>query len=188
MTAPRLLLALLVLVLAPPAAAETCPPTRLDTAREAELIEGLRTAEDAAAARVYNTRLWELWTEAPDAHAQALLDSGMARLRLGDLGKALKAFEALVAYCPDYAEGYNQRAFAHYLRQDFAPALADLDAALARSPRHIGALSGKALTLMGLGRDRAALEALEAALALNPWLSERALLPVLKRRLGEQEL
>ena len=186
MTVLRLLFA--VLLLSQPLAAQTCPPSSLETAREAELIEGLREAADAAAARSYNTRLWELWTEAPDDRAQTLLDSGMARLRLGDIGKALKAFEALVAYCPDYAEGYNQRAFAHYLRQDFAPALADLDAALARSPRHIGALSGKALTLMGLGRDRAALEALEAALALNPWLSERALLPVLKRRLGETKL
>ena len=186
MTALRLLLALVLL--AQPVAGQGCPPAELDVAREADLIDALRAAPDAGAARAYNARLWELWTDAPDAHAQSLLDSGMARLRMGDVGKALKAFDALIAYCPDYAEGYNQRAFARYLRQDFAPALADLDAALARSPRHIGALSGKALTLMGLGRDRSALEALEAALALNPWLSERALLPVLKQRLGDEEL
>jgi len=106
----------------------------------------------------------------------------------GDLRNAVAAFDALIAYCPDYAEGYNQRAFARYLRQDFAPALEDLDAALARSPRHIGALSGKALTLMGLGRDREALATLRAALALNPWLSERALVPVLEERLGAEDL
>jgi hypothetical protein len=37
-------------------------------------------------------------------------------------------------------------------------------------------LSGKALTLMGLGRDAEAQTVLRAALALNPWLEERALL------------
>jgi len=81
-----------------------------------------------------------------------------------------------VDYCPAYAEGYNQRAFVNFLRQNFAPALEDLDRALALSPRHIAALSGKALTLMGLGRDAEAQDVLRSALELNPWLNERHLL------------
>ncbi|WP_233489347.1 tetratricopeptide repeat protein [Rhodovulum sp. 12E13] len=170
-----------------PAGAE-CPPATPDAAEESRLIDALRAAPDAAAARKFNAALWALWTDAPDARAQALLDRGMARLRLGDLATALRALDELVAYCPDYAEGYNQRAFARYLAGDYAAALSDLDAALARSPRHVGALSGKALSLMGLGQDRKALAALEAALALNPHLSERALLPVLKERLGAEDL
>ena len=177
----------LAMSLAIPAAAD-CPPATLDTEAETRLIESLRAAPDAAAARKYNARLWEMWTDAPDPQAQNLLDSGMARIRLGDLKNAIKAFDALVAYCPEFAEGYNQRAFARYLRQEFEPALADLDAALALSPRHVGALSGKALVLMGLGRDRAALETLEVALDLNPHLSERALVAVLEERLGATDL
>ena len=55
-------------------------------------------------------------------------------------------------------------------------ALADLDLALERSPRHVGALSGKALTLMGLGRADEAQAVLREALALNPWIPERGLL------------
>ena len=180
--------AFLFLSLPAVAPASDCPEWELDRAREGALIAELQAAPDATAARGLNGALWKLWTQAPDAHAQDLLDSGMARMRMGDMRKAIAAFTALIDYCPDFAEGYNQRAFAHYLRQDFAPALADLDAALALSPRHVGALSGRALTLMGLGRDREALEALRAALALNPWLSERALLPVLEQRLGAQDL
>jgi len=176
-----------LLAVALPAAAE-CPPHDLETAREAGLIEDLRQAPDADAARDINAALWALWTDAPDRRAQELLDSGMARMRMGDLRNAEKAFDELVAYCPDYAEGYNQRAFANYLRHDFAAALVDLEIALELSPRHIGALSGKALTLMGLGRDREALAAIEAALALNPHLSERSIVPVLKDRLGEEDL
>ena len=82
----------------------------------------------------------------------------------------------LVAYCPDYAEGFNQRAFAAFLAEDYAAALTDLDMALAIMPDHVAALSGKALTLMGLGRHDEAQVVLREALKLNPWLGERALL------------
>ncbi|RVT85943.1 tetratricopeptide repeat protein [Rhodobacteraceae bacterium CCMM004] len=120
--------------------------------------------------------MWEIWTDAPDEIAQALLDDGMARRSSYDFLGAQAAFDRLVGYCPDYAEGYNQRAFVAFLRQDYAAALEDLDRALARAPSHVGALSGKALTLMGLGRMDAAQETLRAALRLNPWIPERGLL------------
>jgi Flp pilus assembly protein TadD len=74
----------------------------------------------------------------------------------------------------------------NFLRQDFSAALPDLDRALALSPRHIGALSGRALTLTGLGRKAEAALSLRAALALNPWLTERSLLPALEA--DEEEL
>ena len=90
-----------------------------------------------------------------------------------DFLPALEAFDKLTAYCPDYAEGYNQRAFVNFLRQDYEAALVDLDLAIARSPRHIAAIAGKALTLIGLQRDAEAQRVLREALALNPWLSER---------------
>jgi len=43
-------------------------------------------------------------------------------------------------------------AFSAYLQGRFGDALDDLELALDRSPTHIGALSGKALTLFGMGR------------------------------------
>ena len=113
---------------------------------------------------------------APDAAAQALLDQGMAARSSYDFLRAIDKFDRLVAYCPDYAEGYNQRAFVNFLREDFSAALIDLDLALERSPSHVGALSGKALTLMGLGQMDAAQVVLREALALNPWIPERGLL------------
>ena len=51
-----------------------------------------------------------------------------------------------------------------------------LDRALERSPDHIAALAGKALTLTGLGRIDAAQGILRRALELNPWLPERGML------------
>jgi len=93
-----------------------------------------------------------------------------------DLLGARDTLDQLVAYCPEYAEGYNQRAFARFLRADYQLALDDLDIALGLSPRHTGALTGKALTLIRLGRDPEAQAILREAVALNPWLNERALI------------
>ncbi len=169
-----------------PAAADTCPAAPDHSAALAALINEARSAEDRGAGMEVSDRMWALWAEAPDARAQELLDEGMERRQSYDYDGAMAAFEALVDYCPDYAEGYNQRAFIAYLRQDYEAALPDLDAALDRTPRHVAALTGKALTLVAMGRNGEAALALRAALDMNPWLSERALLPVLEQ--GEDTL
>ncbi len=178
--------ALIALFLATPALAQECPATPDHSTELTELIEAVQVAPDEGAARMLASDFWAIWTDAPDAYAQELLDEGMERRRVFDFNGALKALDALVSYCPDYAEGYNQRAFVNFLRQDFSAALPDLDRAIALSPRHVAALSGRALTLTGLGRKAEAALSLRAALALNPWLSERSLLPALET--GEEEL
>jgi tetratricopeptide (TPR) repeat protein len=178
----------LVLPAAAAAAEDACAPLPDDGMRRDALHADLARAPNEAIARSVNARLWALWTTAPDAHAQELLDSGISRMRMGDLDAAISAFGALIAYCPAYAEGWNQRAFARFLAGDDAGALADLDAALARVPRHVGALSGKALTLIRLDREAEALVVLEKAVALHPFLAERALLPRLRRELGDREI
>ncbi|WP_424831211.1 tetratricopeptide repeat protein [Ruegeria sp.] len=156
--------------------AETCPDALDHSADIDALIAQVQGAASQADARVISNQMWELWTDAPDVRAQALLDQGMGLIQIGDLAGAYSILNALVDYCPDYAEGYNQRAFASYLRKDYAAALNDLDAAIDLSPTHIGALSGRALSLLGLERIDEARAALKHALQLNPWLAERALL------------
>lgn len=155
---------------------DTCPAAPDHTVKADQLIQQLQLAPDESASYPISAQLWQLWLDAPDAQAQALLDRGMAKRRVADYAGAIAEFDQLVAYCPDYAEGYNQRAFANFLRADFEEALADLELALARSPRHVAALSGKALTLIGLKRDAEAQTFLKEALSLNPWLSERRFL------------
>ncbi len=155
--------------------AKSCPAVPDHNAALDGLFAEMAAAENETDARVISNQMWELWTDAPDEAAQALLDRGMQARSSYDFLGALEALDGLVAYCPDYAEGYNQRAFVNYLRQDFATALVDLDRTIERSPRHVGALSGKALSLLALGRVEEARAALTAALALNPWLSERHL-------------
>lgn len=163
-------------LLAAPALAQTCPEAPDHSARMSEILSELGNAQTEMAGRALSNSLWELWTDAPDATAQAMLDEGMSRRGVSDFLGARTVFSRLITYCPDYAEGYNQRAFASFLSEDYESALADLDRTLAIIPNHVGALSGKALTLIAMGRNEEGQAALRAAVALNPWLSERALL------------
>ncbi|APX11936.1 tetratricopeptide repeat protein [Tateyamaria omphalii] len=159
-----------------PVWAIACPAPPDIAAELGALIEEANAAPDERAGRAASDKMWQVWLRAPDASAQEVLDRGMRQRGNFDFVGAYDSFDALVAYCPDYAEGYNQRAFISFLREDFAAALMDLDRALALSPDHVGAQSGRALTLMNLGRRDEARAQLEAALVNNPWLSERHLL------------
>ena len=163
-------------LMAPPVFADTCPAVPDHTVRLGEIVTELGAARGEGEARVLTQELWSLWTDAPDDISQALLDEGMRQRSNFDFLGARDTLDGLVEYCPDYAEGYNQRAFASFLRRDFDAALADLDIALSIMPNHIAALSGKGLTLLEMGRNDEAQQALRDAVRMNPWLQERALL------------
>jgi len=168
---------LFALVLAAPAWAE-CPAAPDISAQLDALVDEARTAPNERAGQDVSGRMWQQWLRAPDAQAQSWLEEGMERRRVFDFAGAIAAFDALVAYCPDYAEGYNQRAFVHFLREDHDAALVDLDKTLSLQPRHVGALTGKGLTLFALDRVTEGQDAIRAAVELNPWVSERRLLDV----------
>lgn len=165
----------LALLAATPAIAD-CPPGPDHGGEEARLLAEIRVAPNEYAAAQMSNALWALWVTAPDAKAQQLLDTGMQAHRAFDHAAALSALDDLITYCPEYAEGYNQRAFVNYTRLNYDAAVADLDRALARNPSHTGALTGKALSLMGLDRHDDAQRVLREALKVNPWLSERRFL------------
>ncbi|MCF2869943.1 hypothetical protein L0664_02580 [Octadecabacter sp. G9-8] len=167
--------AALLAVIAAPAFAD-CPAGTDYSADIVQIVENMRAAPSEGAARGYSAAMWEIWLDAPDELAQAMLDEGLALNQMGDRAASRAKLSELVAYCPDYAEGYNQRAFAAFLQSDFEAALVDLDAAIALQPVHLGALTGKVLTLIRMGREDEAQTVLRTALAINPWLAERALL------------
>jgi len=169
-----------------PALGDTCPAAPDHSAALGALILATQQAPNEMLARQSAVQMWAYWADAPNDHAQILLDEGMDRLRSYDFDGALIALDALVDYCPNYAEGYNQRAYVNFLRQDYAAALPDLDRAVDLSPQHVAAIAGQALTFVELDRKAEAALALRAALRLNPWLSERRLLPVLEQ--NEDEL
>lgn len=157
-------------------AASACPPVPDQSAQLRGLFDRARAASSESEGRLVSGLMWQVWLQAPDDAAQQVLDRGLARRSSFDFLGAMADFERLIDYCPHFAEGFNQRAYIHFLREDFADALSDLDRALVLSPDHVPALTGRALTLLKLGQIAQARQQLQAALALNPWLSERFLL------------
>jgi len=159
-----------------PALAQTCPLVTDNSVRFQELVTTAQAAPDEATARALSQEFWDIWFSAPDQQAQELLDEGLARFQAYDFERAVTAYDALIAYCPDYGEGYNQRAFVAFIRENYADAVADLERALERDPDHFAAMAGLAQSLTRLGRVEAAQAMLRRALALNPWLPERHML------------
>ncbi len=156
--------------------AEGCPAVPDRAPESAKVLDKIRAAPDEMSARLLTNELWSIWSEAPDEKAQKMLDHGMRSRAAYDFDAAIAAFDALTAYCPDYAEGYNQRAFVRFIQQDYATALEDLERALALAPTHVAAMAGQALTLMSLGRTKAGQSVLRDALKMHPWLPERHML------------
>lgn len=168
---------ILGLALCCPAMAGACPPAEVVSEQQRHLFTALKNAENERAGHTVQDQIWRLWIVAPDAKSQSILDEGRERIRYGDYETAEAMLSELIIYCPAYAEGWNQRAFVRFLRQDYGRALDDITMALDLEPRHFGALAGRATTLINMGRTKVGLAALREALKINPWLSERHMLP-----------
>lgn len=153
-----------------------CPDPADVSGELQSLVAKANAAETVTEGRRVSNEMWHVWLRAPDEVAQEALDAGMARREVYDFAGAIKHFDVLAEYCPTYAEGFNQRAFVHFLSQDYDKALVDLDIALSLQPLHVAAQSGRALTLMNMGRIAEARTQMMIAVENNPWLSEAALL------------
>ena len=156
--------------------AQSCTEAEPRPERRAQLLEDLASSSDFSAGQRAANSLWEFWMQAPDEKAQEMLRDGMSRRSQYALEDAEIILDSLVAYCPLYAEGWNQRAFVRYLRQNYQGSIEDIERTLTLEPKHFGALSGKALALMKQGRDGLAKLAITRAIEVHPWLNERSLL------------
>jgi Tfp pilus assembly protein PilF len=160
--------------LAGPALAEE--PAAQSTERE-RLFEALKNAPTEKAGRAAERAVWEYWMAAgPTGAVRDKLRTAMDALSGRDFDRAMTLLDEVVAAAPEYAEGWNQRAFAHFLLGSLDDSLEDLDRTLELEPKHFGALSGKAIVLMRQGRVRLGQKALRKAVAIHPWLKERSLL------------
>lgn len=159
------------------AAQEACPAALDVPANSASLMAQIKAAADAQSAKTLTNLMFEkYWTMAPDARAQSLLDAGMSKRAGYDYAGAAEDLDALIAYCPDYAEGYNQRAFVAYLRGNYGSAVSFLETAIEINPQHFAALAGLAVSLIYQGRMEAGQNVLRDALSFNPWLPEQGFL------------
>jgi tetratricopeptide (TPR) repeat protein len=151
----------------PPAeATPSTPRDRLET-----LFETLAD-ENAADPRRTAHRIAEIWSQSGSDSMDLLLSRGREAMEDEAYEKAVDHFTALVELAPDFAEGWNGRATAHFLNDEYWLAVADIQRVLALEPRHFGALSGLAIIMERVGEDAKAMAAARAAIAVNPHMEE----------------
>ena len=135
-----------------------------------DLFARLRLATAPAEIEVLQNGIWQLWLATTDAALDKELETGMRALQAGDHALAIAHFTRIIEARPDFAEGWNKRATARYLRGEYRASLADIGETLRREPRHFGALWGQATMLRQLGEYRRALRVLGRLAAICPHL------------------
>jgi tetratricopeptide (TPR) repeat protein len=153
-----------------------CPIVLDVTGEKDAMLDRLATASDYSASQRAVNAIWTYWQTAPDAQAQEWLDEGLARIRYADYEKAKSVLGALVNYCPEYAEGHNQLAFAQFLAQEYDASAETLKTAMALEPRHFGAIAGMGLIAHQRGNLGAAKIWIKRAVKVHPFLNERFIL------------
>jgi tetratricopeptide (TPR) repeat protein len=141
-----------------------------DDPRLGPLFDTLRTAPSGEAASAAERQIWQIWIEHKNPEIARLMREGIAAMSEDDEDAALDAFDAVVKYDKNFAEGWNKRATVEFAMGDFDASIADIERTLALEPRHFGALSGLGQIYLSLGRKDLALKAFRAALAIDPHL------------------
>lgn len=177
----RLATAALLLAITPAqwVAAETFARSAAQSAELDALFSSLSASTSEPEAREIADRIWRIWTKPDDPVLAGRVDDIITRAGFAGPAGQLPQIEALITDYPDYPEGWNLRATAHFMRGAYEQSLADIDKTLTLEPRHFGALAGRALILHTQGKLEEALKAMNKALDIHPWLPERSLFPEL---------
>lgn len=135
-----------------------------------KLYGELAKAQDEMTSRALESAIQSVWLESGSPSIDLLMSRGLDALREDNFDRAYFYFDEVVTLAPGFAEGRNKRATIHYLREDYARALSDIEHVLRLEPRHFEALAGLGVILEELGDKKGALDAYRKALAINPQL------------------
>lgn len=174
----------IVLTLLGPLCSMALPwPANAQTEREKaaldELFDQLRTAPNPEAAQAITDKIWIYWTTPADPVLASRMQDVLALRMSADFPAVIALLDDIIADYPDYAEAFNQRATIYYLLRNFEKSIADVERVLELEPRHFGALAGRAVMYKEQGKDDLALKDILAAMAIHPFLVERAMFPEL---------
>ncbi len=132
------------------------------------LLAHLATTDDHELGRQIAVSIEKIWRIPGGDTVNLLIDRAEAFSQKNENEKAIKLLDAAVDLAPDYAEGWNRRAFAHYRVGNNDGALGDLRRTLALEPNHFRALEGMAKVLTSVGEKKGALKAYEELLRVHP--------------------
>jgi tetratricopeptide (TPR) repeat protein len=132
------------------------------------LFGQLHRAANADQAKLIEQAIWKVWSRSGSPSADLLLAQAEKAMRARSFAPAIAILDTVIELKPDFAEAWNKRATTYYLMGRLDQSLADIDRVLELEPRHFGALAGRGMILMDLGKKREALEAYRRALTIYP--------------------
>jgi tetratricopeptide (TPR) repeat protein len=172
-----------------PQAKKDQPPPKTPAEERADLYARLAASKDADETSGIITRLLHLYSESGSDTADLLLKRARQAIGVENYSDALKILDATVALQPEWAEGWNARATARYLDDDYNGSMADIAQTLKREPRHIGALMGMGMILESREKREDALKVYERVLEIAPhWRNAEEAADKLKAALAGSEL
>ena len=172
-----------------PEAKQDQPPPKTPAEERADLYARLAASRDADETGGIITLLLHSYSESGSDTADLLLRRARQAIGIEQYSDALKLLDATIALLPDWAEGWNARATARYLDDDYNGSMADIAQTLKREPNHLGALMGMGAILEARGKREEALKVYERALAIAPhWRNAQEAADKLKAALAGNEL
>ncbi len=112
--------------------------------------------------------LWEIWSHSGDDAVDAMLADGKDLLKNEAYQQAVTLFTTVIEAAPSFAEGYNQRAIAYFMLEEWSKAIRDCKQTITLNPHHFGAFAGMGHVYVRLGKIEEAIEAYKRALIINP--------------------
>lgn len=123
---------------------------------------------DADSVQMLERQIVEEWSKSGSPTIDLLLRRGREALEAGDVEMAVNHLTAAINHAPYFAHAYNLRAVAYYQLEQFGPAMADIQKAIALEPQHFGALGGFAAILNEIDEPEKALEVYQRILEIHP--------------------
>jgi tetratricopeptide (TPR) repeat protein len=173
-------LALILAGMAPAFAADEGKPSNVSVEPAAknpkerlnQLFGELKRERNEKAAERIAGRIGQQWFNSGSATIDLLMQWSQKAMDEKKFGASLDYLDQVTMLSPDYVEGWNRRATVHFLMNNYAKSMADIERTLELEPRHFGALSGLAKIMQSTGRKELALEAYQRVLDVYPMMRD----------------
>jgi tetratricopeptide (TPR) repeat protein len=154
------------------AAGPTLPKTPAEREKMlSDLYAHLATSSDEDSAKAVADAIERIWLNSGSDTIDVLMERSMKAVADKNYDLAEKLLDHVVALAPDYSEGWNRRAYVHYMKSEVDLALGDLRRTLALDPNHFKALDGLGQILREIGQKKPALKAFKQLLDVHPFWS-----------------
>ena len=154
-----------------------------------KLFLKLKNAENFSEAAKLEKKIWNIWiTKGSEQKTNLEMSKGVILLNNGNLNKALKVFLNLCKIEPEWAEPFNKVATIKFLQKDYLTSIKYIKLTLEKERRHFGAISGLAQINLRLGRFENALNNINQALKIHPFISIKKIKPFLLEKLKKKEI